>query len=150
MGMRAMLAVARRRIDADELASDVEAALARTGGALLVETLDGIEAGTVVEVEQPEDGITYASTMTRADSPIDWTLPARGVHDAVRGLHPWPLASTWLSGERVIAGKHILLQARHGKGSVILFGFRPQFRAQSTGTFKFRLNAIYLASAKQL
>ena len=53
------------------------------------------------------------------------------------------LASGWISGERAVLGKHILLEARHGKGRVILFGFRPQFRAQTAGTFKFILNAIY-------
>ncbi|MBM3740518.1 MAG: peptidase M14 [Acidobacteria bacterium] len=60
------------------------------------------------------------------------------------------LASGWMSGERAVLGKQILVEARHGKGRVVLFGFRPQFRAQTTGTFKFLLNAIYLASAKQL
>jgi len=60
------------------------------------------------------------------------------------------LASGWLSGERTVSGKHILLEARHGKGRVVLFGFRPQFRAQSAGTFKLLLNAVYLASAKSL
>jgi hypothetical protein len=60
------------------------------------------------------------------------------------------LASGWLTGERIVANRHILIQARHGNGKVVLFGFRPQFRGQSTGTFKFLLNAIYLASAKPL
>jgi hypothetical protein len=60
------------------------------------------------------------------------------------------LASGWLSGERVVAGKHILVEARRGKGRVVLFGFRPQFRAQSGGTFKLLLNAIYLAGARRL
>ncbi len=60
------------------------------------------------------------------------------------------LASGWMSGERPVLGKHILLEARHGKGRVVLFGFRPQFRAQTTGSFKFLLNAIYLGSAKPL
>jgi hypothetical protein len=60
------------------------------------------------------------------------------------------LASGWLSGERVVAGKHILVEARRGKGRVVLFGFRPQFRAQSAGTFKLLLNAIYLAAARRL
>jgi hypothetical protein len=60
------------------------------------------------------------------------------------------LASGWLSGERVVAGKHILVEARHGKGRVVLFGFRPQFRAQSAGTFKLLLNALYLAAARPL
>lgn len=60
------------------------------------------------------------------------------------------LASGWISGEKVVLGKHILVDARYGKGHVILFGFRPQFRGQAFGTFKFLLNAIYLGSARPL
>jgi hypothetical protein len=60
------------------------------------------------------------------------------------------LASGWLSGERVVSGKPVLIEARHGQGRVVLFGFRPQFRGQTFGTFKFLLNAIYLGSAKAL
>ncbi|MEZ5353633.1 MAG: M14 family metallopeptidase [Bryobacteraceae bacterium] len=60
------------------------------------------------------------------------------------------LASGWLSGEKAIRGKANLVEARYGKGRVVLFGFRPQFRAQSAGTFKLILNAIYLASARKL
>ncbi|MCC6364015.1 MAG: peptidase M14 [Bryobacterales bacterium] len=60
------------------------------------------------------------------------------------------LASGWLSGERQVTGKSALIEARHGKGRVVLFGFRPQFRGQTFGTFKLILNAIYLASATRL
>jgi len=60
------------------------------------------------------------------------------------------LASGWLSGERAVAGRTIVADARHGKGRVVLFGFRPQFRGQSFGTFRMVLNALYLSSAKQL
>ncbi len=60
------------------------------------------------------------------------------------------LASGWLSGERAVLDKHIMLEARHGKGRVVLIGFRAQFRGQSAGTFKLLLNAIYLGSANQL
>ncbi|MBI3758601.1 MAG: hypothetical protein HY269_02465, partial [Deltaproteobacteria bacterium] len=47
-------------------------------------------------------------------------------------------------------GKPILVEARHGAGRVLLFGFRPQHRGQTFGTFKFVLNAVYLGSAKRL
>ncbi len=60
------------------------------------------------------------------------------------------LASGWVSGERQVLGKAALVEARHGRGRVVLFGFRPQFRGQSFGTFKFILNAVYLASAREL
>lgn len=60
------------------------------------------------------------------------------------------LASGWISGERQVQGRSILIEARHGQGRVVLFGFRPQFRGQTFGTLKFLLNAIYLGSAKPL
>ncbi|HUQ95260.1 MAG TPA: M14 metallopeptidase family protein [Bryobacteraceae bacterium] len=60
------------------------------------------------------------------------------------------LASGWLSGERQVTGKSALIHARYGKGQVVLFGFRPQFRGQTFSTFKLVLNAIYLGSARKL
>ena len=52
------------------------------------------------------------------------------------------LASGWISGEQVVAGKPILVDARYGSGHVILFGFRPQFRGQKFGTFPLLLKAV--------
>lgn len=60
------------------------------------------------------------------------------------------LASGWISGERTVLGKDILLEAAMGKGRVVLFGFRAQFRGQAHGTLKLLLNAIYLGSADKL
>ena len=60
------------------------------------------------------------------------------------------LASGWISGEKAVTGKSIAIESRMGAGRVVMFGFRPQFRAQSHGTFKMLLNAIYLGSAKTL
>ena len=60
------------------------------------------------------------------------------------------LASGWISGERAVLGKSIAVESRLGAGRIVMFGFRPQFRAQSHGTFKMLLNAIYLGSAKKL
>jgi hypothetical protein len=52
------------------------------------------------------------------------------------------LASGWLVGEKVIAGKAAMIDAPMGSGHVVLFGMRPQYRAQSYLTFKMLFNAL--------
>jgi hypothetical protein len=100
----------------------------------------------------PKDAIA----MTSGGSAFDITLTKEhntGGHEirsAARFASKDLLASGWVSGETVVLGKHALLEAKYGKGRVVLFGFRPQFRAQTFGTFKLLLNAVYLGSAKPL
>jgi hypothetical protein len=54
------------------------------------------------------------------------------------------LASGWLVGEKVIAGHAAIIDAPTGKGRIVLFGMRPQYRAQSYLTFKMFFNALVL------
>jgi hypothetical protein len=75
---------------------------------------------------------------------------SREVRSVARYAAQDVLASGWLSGEHQVANRIILAEARHGDGRVVLFGFRPQFRGQTFGTFKLLLNAIYRGSAREL
>jgi len=98
----AMLARATRPIGADETSEDVERDLAETGARLLVDVIDRMEHGPLAEEPQDASASTYASKLTKEEGLIDWTLPARAIHDRVRGLHPWPHAYGYLDGMRVI------------------------------------------------
>jgi hypothetical protein len=52
------------------------------------------------------------------------------------------LLSGWMLGEKFVNGKTALAEATYGKGRVVLFGFRPQHRGQSWGTFPFIFNSL--------
>ncbi|MGE5243116.1 MAG: methionyl-tRNA formyltransferase [Betaproteobacteria bacterium] len=97
-----MLAMARRPIGPQETSEDVERGLAQLGAELLLRTVDAMSEGTVVETPQVEADATYAARITREDGAVDWTEPARRIHDRIRGLHPWPHASSHLGGGRLI------------------------------------------------
>ena len=98
----AMFATTVRLIGRDETSQALEDALARLGGRLLVDVADAMAAGTAHEEPQDERLATYAARLTKDEGLIDWTQPARRIHDRVRGLFPWPHAYSHVGGRRVI------------------------------------------------
>jgi methionyl-tRNA formyltransferase len=87
-------------IDPNETVETLHDRLARLGADLLVKTVAEIRDGTAVRTPQEEDKVTLAPMLSRALSPMDFTRPARALHDQVRGLIPWPAAVTELNGIR--------------------------------------------------
>ena len=108
-------------IDPDETVEDLHDRLARLGAELLVETVAQLADGTATRTPQEESQVTLAPMLSRALSPMDWTRPARALHDQVRGLIPWPAAVTELGGVRCKILATTVLDETTGKapGSVV-------------------------------
>ncbi len=73
--------------------------LCEDGAELLSTTLRGLEAGTLTPIPQDESLACYAPMLDKRMSRIDWTASAAAVHNQVRGLNPWPSASTLYKGK---------------------------------------------------
>src|SRR5687768_5163733 len=97
-----MIASATVPIGPDDTTTIVESMLAIRGADLLVETLDAIEKGTAVETPQDPAQATYAPKIVKSEGVVDWNRPAQQIHNLIRGLWPWPHATTFLSGTRYI------------------------------------------------
>ena len=90
--------VAKTPIDPNETAGELLDRLAVLGAELLSKTLSRLAAGEVSATAQDEAAVTYAPMLDKSMCPIDWTKTAQQVHDHVRGLHPWPVATAQLDG----------------------------------------------------
>ena len=95
----------------DETAGELLDRLAVLGAGLLSKTLGRIEMGGVTHTKQDESRVSYAPMLDKSMCPIDWNRTAQQVHDHVRGLHPWPVATMELNGQhfkvhatRIVAG----------------------------------------------
>src|SRR5438046_1146996 len=97
-----MLARVDTSIDPDERSVDLEPRLASLGASLLRDTVDRISRGPVDEAPQDGSQATYASRLERSESATNWAQPAHVIHNRIRGLQPWPLASTSLAGRRLL------------------------------------------------
>ena len=90
--------VAKTPIGENETAGELLDRLAVLGAELLSRTLTKFQNGTAVGTPQDESKVSFAPMLDKSMCPIDWSKPARKVHDHVRGLHPWPVATAQLAG----------------------------------------------------
>lgn len=102
-------------IGPDETAGALERRLAEVGASLILDTLDGVDAGTLSATPQPDEGVSLAPMLRREDGRVDWTKSAAEIHNLIRGTNPWPGAWTKLGEERVKV--HASARTGIGRGS---------------------------------
>jgi methionyl-tRNA formyltransferase len=89
-----MIAIARTPIDPEETAGELEDRLARLGAPLTLDAIESIVAGRAEILPQDQSRVTKAPKLRKEDGVIDWTRPAHEIHNLVRAMQPWPIAST--------------------------------------------------------
>lgn len=107
----------------DWTAGDLYNEMMERGGNLVIETVAGIEANTIVP--QPQDEIAFvhaAPKIFKDDCRINWDQPAKKVHDFIRGMSPYPTAWTQLGDKnlKVFRSNYQLENVGEKAGEVVI------------------------------
>ena len=105
--------VEKTEIGENETAGELLDRLAGLAAKLLSRVLSRVKSGDACPgVPQDPENITFAPMLDKSMCPIDWNKTAQQVHNQVRGLHPWPVATMELKGQkfkvhatRIVEGK---------------------------------------------
>ena len=111
--------VSKTPIDPNETAGQLLDRLAQLGAVLLSKTMTRMAEGDVERIPQDASKATYAPMLDKTMCPIDWRKTAQQVHNQVRGLHPWPVATAELAGTKFKIHSTVVLE-RNGEPGEIL------------------------------
>ncbi len=91
----------KTEIGENETSGELFDILAQLGGELILKTLDVVENGTAEPKKQDDSFATHTSKIDKSLCPIDFSKPSFEVHNKIRGLNPWPIATAKLCGKNV-------------------------------------------------
>ncbi len=115
-----MLYVEKTNIDINETSEELFDRLSSIGANALIKTIDMIENDTVIKTPQPNGDFGYATMIDKSMCTIDWSKSAFEIHNQIRGLQSWPVASTKINGKNLKIHKSILSDLTgEGYGKVI-------------------------------
>ncbi|MGH8036523.1 MAG: methionyl-tRNA formyltransferase [Stenotrophomonas sp.] len=103
-------------IQPGELGGSLHDRLAELGAQVLSDGLGLLRAGLKpIAQPQPEQGVTYAHKLDKAEARLDWSQEAQVLERTVRAFNPWPIAEAQLAGERVRIHGAVALADNQGK-----------------------------------
>lgn len=109
-----MLITSELEIGENETAGELHDRVSALGAEVLEQTIAALQNGELKPEKQNHAEFTYAPMLSKELSPIDWNLPAREVHNKIRGLSPWPSATAVLNGKKVKIHRSVLVSEKGG------------------------------------
>ena len=115
-----VLLIKETEIGENETSAELFDRLSVIGADALIETLDLIESGKANPQKQPEGDFGYAKMITKDLCPIDWSKSAFEVHNHIRGLQTWPVATTTVGGKTIKIHKSVLSDIKGNKSGEVV------------------------------
>ena len=111
--------VAKTPIGENETAGELLDKLAVLGADLLSSVLKKFENGRPEGKKQDEANVSFAPMLDKTMCPIDWNKSAQQVHNQVRGLHPWPVATMELKGQKFKVHATSVVEGKGQPGEIL-------------------------------
>ena len=116
----AMIELGCESIRTDDTTGALHDRLAALGARMVVEVLADAARGSLSATPQPNEGVTYAHKIDKAEAAIDWTQPASVIERRVRAFDPFPGASFQCAGETVKLWRAQLVSGLEGSPGRVL------------------------------
>lgn len=125
--------------------------LSLLGAEMILEAIDGLEAGTIVPVRQDENEVTFAYNLTKEDEILDFRKTAREIRNRIRGLSSNPGAHFFLDGVqvKVYAGRVASYMAEAEPGRIVKVG-KDFFGISCGGNTVIEITEIQIPSKKRM
>ncbi len=114
-----IIEISKTPIGPEETAGQLLDRLAEIGAELLRKTMDRLAQGPVVGIPQNSAEATYAPMLEKQMCPIDWSRTAQQVHDHVRGMNPWPVATAELAGTKFKIYQTVVTEGSGEPGQIL-------------------------------
>ena len=106
-------------IGENETSEELFDRLSRLGGELITETLAALENGSITPQKQDESLATHTTKIDKSRCPVDFSQTARQVHNQIRGLYSWPVATAQICGKRVKLHRSRIAEGNGKPGTVL-------------------------------
>jgi methionyl-tRNA formyltransferase len=140
-----ILAMERAPIKADTTAASLHDSLANLAARMVGPTIDRLASGRIMPRPQPEEGVTYAPKIDKAEARLDWSRPAAFLERQLRALNPWPGCWTEFDGERLLVLEGELAAGRGAPGEVL-----DEYMTIACGAGALRLTKVQRAGGRPM
>jgi len=124
--------------------------LKQEGAELLMQTLEGLQNGSIMARKQGETTTEYAKMLKKEMGLIDWNKDAIEIERLIRGLNPWPSAFTHFNGKTLKIWQADVMEGKTGKQPGTIMGiFKDSIQVQ-TGNGVLSLRELQIEGKKRM
>jgi methionyl-tRNA formyltransferase len=146
-----MLITERVAIRPDDTTGRLHDRLADLGARLVVEALELAACGGMPRTRQPEEGVTYAHKIDKAEAQVDWSQPAQVIERRLRAFDPFPGATTAFGKDALKLWRgQVLDEAADSQPAGTVLAAGPEGIDVATGSGVLRLTELQRAGGKRL